>query len=141
MKHISTLAALSLCALLAACTTSSTTTATHDAAGNVVSSSTTTSHVNHPVEAVTKAGTAIKEGVVSSYNWMKENARRAEDPKPAQSPASPSTTLFTVSTGDSEAPEAYAAPAPESYAAPAPVPYVTPSAITAPEASVQPLAQ
>ena len=141
MKHISTLAALSLCALLAACTTSSTTTATHDTAGNVVSSSTTTSHVNHPVEAVTKAGTAVKESVVSGYTWMKENAKSSDDPQPAQSPASPSTTLFTVSTGGTAEPAPSAVPAPESYAAPAPVPYITPSAITAPEVAVQPLAQ
>ena len=73
MKKIPVLAALPLVLLLSACSTTSTTqVTTYDSAGNTVSSSTTTNTANQTMEAVNKAGTAVKDGVVKGYEWTRE---------------------------------------------------------------------
>ncbi|MBR5882377.1 MAG: hypothetical protein IKY97_02735 [Mailhella sp.] len=73
MKKTLALAALSLSLLLAACSTSSTThVTTYDAEGNTIASKTTTTTSNQTMDAVNKAGTAVKDGVVTGYEWTKD---------------------------------------------------------------------
>ena len=73
MKKLPALSALSLCLLLAACSTTSTTqVTTYDAAGNTIASQTTSTTSNQTMEAVNKAGTAVKDGVVKGYEWTRE---------------------------------------------------------------------
>ena len=95
MKKIPVLAALSLCLLLAACSTTSTTqVTTYDSAGNTVSSSTTTNTANQTMEAVNKAGTAVKEGdQVMTVEAMKMNTV-------IYAPANGTVTSFAVKPGD-----------------------------------------
>ena len=73
MKKLNTLAALSLCLFLAACsTTSKTRVITYDKSGKAVSVSTSTSTTNESVEAMATAGGAVKDGVVTGYEWTKD---------------------------------------------------------------------
>lgn len=73
MKKLYAFASLSLCILLSACSTASTThVTTYDSEGNTVSSTTRTSNANQTVEAMNKAGTAVKDGVVTGYEWTKD---------------------------------------------------------------------
>ena len=73
MKKMPVLATLSLCLLLSACSTTSTTqVTTYDSAGNTIASQTTSSTSNQTMEAVNKAGTAVKDGVVTGYEWTKD---------------------------------------------------------------------
>jgi len=73
MKKLNTLAALSLCLFLAACsTTSKTRVITYDNSGKAVSVSTTSSTTNESVEAMASAGGAVKDGVVTGYEWTKD---------------------------------------------------------------------
>jgi hypothetical protein len=87
MKKLLALTSLSLSLLLAACSTTSTTkVTTYDSQGNMVSSSTSTSTTNQTVEAVVKAGGAVKDGAVAGYEWIKEKS--AQD-QPGQSQPAP----------------------------------------------------
>ena len=73
MKKTLALASLSLSLLLGACSTASTThVTTYDSEGNTIASKTTTSMSNQTMEAVNKAGSAVKEGVVTGYEWTKD---------------------------------------------------------------------
>ena len=77
MKSLKFLAALPLCLLLAACTTdSSTRVTTYDNQGNAVTSTTSSSHTNETMEAVAKAGEAVKDGAVAGYEWSKDKATK-----------------------------------------------------------------
>ena len=66
-------ALLALSLLLPACTTTSTTQSTvQDASGRTVYSETSSSSVNEAAEAAKAVGTAVKDGVVSGYEWTKD---------------------------------------------------------------------
>ena len=73
MKKLPALTSLSLSLLLAACSTTSTTkVTTYDSEGNPIASRTTSSTSSQTMEAVSKAGTAVKDGVVTGYEWTKD---------------------------------------------------------------------
>lgn len=66
-------ALLALCLLLPACTTTSTTQTTmQDPSGRVIYSETSTSSSNKAAETAQAVGTAVKDGVVSGYEWTKD---------------------------------------------------------------------
>lgn len=98
MKKLNPLAALSLCLFLAACsTTSKTRVITYDNSGKAVSVSTTSSTTNESVEAIASAGGAVKDGVVTGYEWTKDKTvkgynwvkDKVTDAQPGQTVAQP----------------------------------------------------
>ncbi|MBQ4615662.1 MAG: hypothetical protein IJB29_02985 [Mailhella sp.] len=73
MRYSTLLAALSLIFLLAACsTTRSTNVTTYDEAGQPVASTTSSSSTSDTMDALSKAGTAVKDGAVAGYEWTKD---------------------------------------------------------------------